>query len=549
MRKNLPVSQREFPFPDGVTLVSVTDLKGRITYCNNAFVDVSGYARDELMGQPHNLVRHPDMPEEAFRDLWATIQAGLPWTGLVKNRRKNGDHYWVRAHATPIRDDERIVGYLSVRSKPARQAVEAATAVYERLHAETAAGSTRTGLRHGKVVRRDALGRLRARIRVGTRGQIALAIGGTAAIAVTSAVTLPLAVAATIAAGAVLLASLHVHRVTLAPLARVVNDANRLASCDLTHDPAAGDDGAVGHLQQALMQMTVNLRTVIADISAETANLRHAAQEIASGNQDLSSRTEAQASSLEQTAASMEQINAAIQQSAEAANESARYATDTTEIARRSNESVDALAGAMHEIQDSSARIGVILHVVEGVAFQTNMLALNAAVEAARAGAQGRGFAVVASEVRALAQRTTAAAREIKQLINEATTRVDAGETHASEASTRMGDALAAAANVSKLLRDISGSAAELRSGVAQVNDAVTHLDGITQQNAAMVEQLAATAATVSERVQSVCDTIGLFRLGGGTLGPAQVDAVALRRAARDARQERNAPFSRALQG
>src|SRR5262245_26583179 len=123
MRNNQPVSQREYTFPPADTLVSVTDLKGRITYCNGAFIEVSGYARDELLGQPHNLVRHPDMPEEAFRDLWATIQAGFPWTGLVKNRRKNGDHYWVQANATPMKDGERITGFLSVRTCPTREAV------------------------------------------------------------------------------------------------------------------------------------------------------------------------------------------------------------------------------------------------------------------------------------------------------------------------------------------------------------------------------------------------------------------------------------------
>ena len=118
MRNNQPVSGREFTFPADQTLISVTDLKGRITYCNKNFIAVSGYTEDELLGQPHNLVRHPDMPEEAFRDLWATIESGRPWTALVKNRRKTGDHYWVRANATPVRDGDRILGYLSVRTRP-----------------------------------------------------------------------------------------------------------------------------------------------------------------------------------------------------------------------------------------------------------------------------------------------------------------------------------------------------------------------------------------------------------------------------------------------
>ena len=124
MRLNLPVSPEEFPLPAGATLVSTTDLQGRITYCNPAFIEVSGYSREELLGQPHNLIRHPDMPEEGFRDLWATVQAGRPWTGLVKNRRKDGRPYWVQANVTPIMVDDQPVGYLSVRGVPARAQVE-----------------------------------------------------------------------------------------------------------------------------------------------------------------------------------------------------------------------------------------------------------------------------------------------------------------------------------------------------------------------------------------------------------------------------------------
>jgi aerotaxis receptor len=136
MRINEPVSQHEFLYPAHATPVSVTDPKGRITYCNQDFIELSGFQREELLGQPHNLVRHPDMPEEAFRDMWATVQAGLPWTGLVKNRRKNGDHYWVRANATPMLDGQRITGFLSVRTAPGREEIEAAERLYARMREE-----------------------------------------------------------------------------------------------------------------------------------------------------------------------------------------------------------------------------------------------------------------------------------------------------------------------------------------------------------------------------------------------------------------------------
>ncbi len=149
MRINLPATTNEFTFPERSTLVSVTDTKGRITYCNPAFVHVSGFAHEELLGQPHNLIRHPDMPAEAFRDLWQTISTGLPWTGLVKNRRKNGDFYWVQANITPLRDGEQVTGFLSVRTLPTREQILIAERLYATMRAEAEVGRVVHTLRHG----------------------------------------------------------------------------------------------------------------------------------------------------------------------------------------------------------------------------------------------------------------------------------------------------------------------------------------------------------------------------------------------------------------
>ncbi|HNK20005.1 MAG TPA: PAS domain-containing protein, partial [Piscinibacter sp.] len=160
MRKTGPITQREFLLDDGATLVSSTNLKSRITYCNPAFVAVSGYAREELIGQPHNLIRHPDMPAEAFRDMWATLESGQPWTAVVKNRRKTGDHYWVRANVTPVVEDGHIVGYMSVRTKPGRDEVAAAEALYARMRDEAAASRIVTTLQAGEVVVRTPAARL-----------------------------------------------------------------------------------------------------------------------------------------------------------------------------------------------------------------------------------------------------------------------------------------------------------------------------------------------------------------------------------------------------
>jgi aerotaxis receptor len=530
MRNNSPVSQQEYKVPSGQTLVSVTDLKGRITYCNPAFVEVSGYTSAELLGQPHNLIRHPDMPEEAFRDMWATIQAKRPWTGLVKNRRKNGDHYWVLANATPMLDGEQITGYMSVRTVPSAQAAAGAERLYTQMREQAKSARQTIVLNHGQVIHKGVLGSLKRFFRPGITARLAWVQF------LLSALVLGLIVAGfslpVVATASILSACLAVWiswSLAVKPLDELVLDANHLASGDLSHTVQTGSQGHVGQLQQALNQMGVNLRTVVSDVRQEMDQLGMSVQEIADGNQDLSARTESQASSLEETAASMEQMYGNIQQSAESAQRGYRLASDTKEVTRRSNEAVTSVATSMQEIAQSSGKIAEIIQLIEGVAFQTNILALNAAVEAARAGEQGRGFAVVATEVRALAQRTAAAAKEIKQLITESSERINAGNSQTSMALERMNAALGAVDKVTVVLGEISLGAKEQSIGVSQINEAVAQMDTMTQQNAAMVEELAATAQSLSGQVKEVSNSMRLFRLKPGELTVSQIDAVDLR--------------------
>lgn len=531
MRSNLPVTQNSYAMDPNQTLVSVTDLKGRITYCNTAFIEVSGFSRDELLGQPHNLVRHPDMPEEAFRDMWSTIQAGLPWTGLVKNRRKNGDHYWVQANATPMMDGETITGFLSVRTAPDAQAVLSAEALYATMRAQEQAGRLSLGLRQGQLERRDWAGVLFRFLKPGTVSSVAL-IQVLAMLVVllsmAGGLAIPLALIITLAMGAA--CAWWVWYVAIRPLDDLLRDTNRLASGDMSFQVQTGSAGTIGRLQQGLMQMSVNLRTVVSDVRQEVQHLGTVVAEIAAGNEDMSARTESQASSLEQTAASMEEINGTVKQSAASARRGVALAAETSEVTQRSNQAVSDVSRTMGEITESSKQIGEIVHLIEGVAFQTNILALNAAVEAARAGDAGRGFAVVASEVRQLAQRTATAAREIRQLISESSSRVHIGSQQTSQALARMYDALESVGKVTMVLEEVSTAAAEQQSGISQVNEAIAHMDVITQQNAAMVEQLASAAKSLQGQVEEVGNSMRLFRLAKGELTLSQIDAVQLRR-------------------
>jgi aerotaxis receptor len=270
---------------------------------------------------------------------------------------------------------------------------------------------------------------------------------------------------------------------------------------------------------------------VVSDIRTEVGNLHGGAQEIAAGNLDMSNRTESQAHNLERTAGSMDTINQTVAETTRLAAEGAVLAENTAHVARRSQEAVQTVGHSMASIAESSRRIGDIIQVIEGVAFQTNILALNAAVEAARAGESGRGFAVVASEVRALAQRTTGAAREIRQLIEESRQRVDEGNQRTTDAQARMDEAMAAVDKVTAVLENIRQATSDQQSGIGEISEAVSHLERITQQNAAMVEELAASSQTLTSQVNQVHSTMQVFRLTSTDTTLAEIDAVALRKA------------------
>jgi len=544
MRINLPLASEEYSFPPGASLVSTTDLKGRILYCNAAFVAVSGFEEAELLGQPHNLVRHPDMPEEAFRDLWHTVASGQPWTGLVKNRRKDGRHYWVHASVTPLLHRGAITGYMSVRTAPIRAAVQAAQTLYATMAKEKQSGLLLHCLRAGEVQTQTWAGRLLRWLHLGPVARTSLWCGclGLAAAGagllpgMLGAKPSPVAPAAAVAAALVSTAvgsalGAWLGSSSQRALQHLLMLANRMAAGDLTQTINTETPGPTAALRRALAQLNVNLRSIVSDARSEVESLRYAAREIAQGNQELASRTESQAANLEQTAASIEQITGAVRQSADAAAQAAELASKARSVTQSGSQAMDAVTKTMQVIEESSQRIGEIIGVIDSIAFQTNILALNAAVEAARAGEQGRGFAVVAAEVRALAQRTSGAAREIKTLIVDSAEKVRAGNRLTEQAQRTMAGALANAKEVTLVIDGISLGAREQLTGISQVNEAVAQLDTITQQNAGLVQELAASAMRVEQQAGAVSQAVRVFTLDDKVAPPS--DAVALRRAGR----------------
>jgi len=537
MRTNLPVSTQEFPFPKGQTLVSTTDDKGRILYCNPAFIAVSGYERAELLGQPHNLIRHPDMPEEAFRDMWATIASGRPWSAPVKNRRKNGDYYWVMANATPLLENGRPVGYMSVRTEATREQINAAETLYARMREEKQQGRQVHALKAGRLVKRTLLGRLVEATRPGMSAKLFLTLLALLLVGPLMSALLPaesgLALPADgLAKGlALVLAWFYLRRQNIKPLDDLVLAANRLAAGDLTHAVVRERNDQVGDLQTALGQLSVNLRSIVRDARDQSGEMVHSTSEIAQGNLDLSQRTEAQASNLEQTAASMEEITGTVRQSSDSAAQASQLSAEVLRVSERGSVAVGEVDATMKSIREASQRIGEITQVIDSIAFQTNILALNAAVEAARAGEQGRGFAVVAGEVRSLAQRTLSAAKEIKTLIENSASEVALGAQKTEAARQTIAQTVDGVRRVNALVDEITHASQEQLSGISQINAAISQMDTITQQNAALVEEIAASAQSLEGLARSTAETVQVFKLDAGR-APAAA-AVELRREAK----------------
>ncbi len=303
-------------------------------------------------------------------------------------------------------------------------------------------------------------------------------------------------------------------RRTVRPLTVLSEHVQRIGDGDLSRSLASPRRDEIGAITRAVEAMREALVRVVSQVRDGTDTIATASSEIASGNQDLSSRTEQQASSLEQTAASMEELTSTVKQNADNARQANQLAASASEVAVRGGSVVGQVVDTMSAINTSSKKIVDIISVIDGIAFQTNILALNAAVEAARAGEQGRGFAVVASEVRSLAQRSAAAAKEIKVLIDDSVGKVGAGSAQVAEAGRTMEEIVASVKRVTDIMGEIASASHEQTQGIEQINQAITQMDQVTQQNAALVEEAAAAASSLQEQTGQLVQAVGVFRVG-----------------------------------
>ena len=331
---------------------------------------------------------------------------------------------------------------------------------------------------------------------------------------------------------AILLATL-IHRSLMRSLgadpAQLSAAARRVASGNL--GPVDGSANAPQNsVLASLGEMQIALAGIVSGVRSSATSIEAGSREIASGNNDLSQRTEQQAHSIQQSAASMEEMTVNVQQSSETAQQATRLATSARAAAEHGGTVVSQVVSTMEDISSSSRRIGDIISVIDGIAFQTNILALNAAVEAARAGEQGRGFAVVATEVRTLAQRSAQAAKEIKTLIEASVQRVEAGTTLVHSAGTAMTGIVGEVNRVADLIATISSATREQSTGISQIGSAVSQIDQTTQQNAALVEEMAAAAATLNEQANALVQSVAVFQVAdGAAMGWGQARPLALR--------------------
>ncbi|NIB40864.1 methyl-accepting chemotaxis protein [Pseudomaricurvus alkylphenolicus] len=513
MRNNGPVTQQERSYDSHQRIVSTTTTAGIITGVNDHFIDISGYSEEELLGQPHNLVRHPDMPSAAFEGLWNTVKADRPWMGLVKNRCKNGDHYWVNAFVTPMVSNGQTIGYQSVRCKPKPTVVQRATNCYHDLL---------KGATYQPLLQRCMGGLTRQLLLLGV---LALGLGIGIGLAVANEAMDITAVSAVLALAVILGAG----RVIARPWISAAASAKKIFEDPVAQHIYTGRSDELGQLQLAIEFLKAQQQTIIHRSSEAVDELGQVAAEAGEVTQATQGNMHALNGEVDLVVSAMTEMTATVQEVARNATEAAsanqeaftnveqgrEVVRHTKDIIGSLAERIEAASSVIQRLAQDTETIGAVVDVINSVAEQTNLLALNAAIEAARAGEQGRGFAVVADEVRSLAGKTQASTGEITQMINTlqeaARSAVSAMEESSAAVEQSVSHSEQAEASLDVITRNVNtitdmsaqiATAAEQQSAVSEeinrnivnINDSASNtLDGcqrVNKSNGELIESI-----------------------------------------------------------
>jgi len=509
------VTNVETVLPDNVFIFSQTDLTGKIVEANGAFAEISGYSVEEMLGKPHSLVRHPDMPKEAFADLWKSLKAGRPWQGVVKNRRKDGGYYWVIANASPVRENGRIVGYQSLRHKPNREQIHAAEGAYRRIRE----GDTSLKVEEGHAVRvRSFAAQLLAsadfKVGFGVLLALVASVAGLVGFLGSAKHSLLQDAVAGISGLSGLYALYMIFgllpglkndlRMTEEYLDSVLSSGNLKLRFNLERQDSVGSIGRKMGLLVSWMQSTVQcIGDAVGHVQTATADVMKSIQEIdqAANSQHLATASVAAATT--ELGLTIREVTQHMQSTETTVGETGRRATEGAEVSQRATEQIHSLeiaiksaATDVEALGTSSAEVGKIAGVIREIAAQTNLLALNASIEAARAGEAGRGFAVVANEVRSLADRTTKATANIDALIlnikgdsDRAITGMRTGSTQVTEGLELVREAQEALNGINGLMSGAVRMISEIAIASSQQTEAMNDIGSNISHVAAMTEQ------------------------------------------------------------
>lgn len=524
MKKNLPVTNVEKSVAEGLVLISRTNTAGVITYASPDFVQISEFSEEELVGKPHNIVRHPDMPPAVFQGMWETIKAGRPWTGVVKNRTKAGDFYWVDATVTPIRRAGEIVGYMSVRKRPAVGASERAAHLYEKIN------------REGRVIS----GPLAFFRKISLRYRVGMSIG----VSFTIPMALILAYFAwseqwmvvTVLAPA--FAAMHLlglmqHTRMMRPIQQAVQATNDLASGHLTAELEAMEgENEFRQTMLALKSVTLSLWGIVHQVRVNSGKSSVMSERLAHSAKEFADYTYTQVAAAEETAAAVEQLTASIEGTArnitnQTSNmdQIARSIADLNLAIVRVNEAMDQLVdragtandragqgeqtvqkaiAAMEEIKSTSARIGEIIDIITAISDRTNLLSLNASIESARAGEAGRGFAVVAAEVSKLSEQTAASVREITNLISTTNRSVETGTKEVNESVHVLRDIMNSVSGISETVGAVRGAMSAQSAKASSIEQNVNQVNALAHAIETAANEQKGAAREIAESVQSI---------------------------------------------